>query len=123
MPDKRRQKVGFHVMHADGGHVEAEGQRTAHHRADHQSADQAGARRERHRIDVHRTAAGVVEERVQQRHDLAHVVAGCEFRHHAAVQGVQFDLAVEGVGEQAGARVVEGDAGLVAGCLDAEDQH
>ena len=108
-------------MHADGRHVEAEGQRAADHGADHQSPDQSRAGCERHRIDVRPPSPGIVEERVQQGHDLADMVAGGEFRHHAAVAGVQFDLAVERVRKQPGAGVVERDAGLVAGCLDAED--
>ena len=55
------------------------------------------------------------------------MVAAGQFGHHAAVFGVQGDLAVDRVGTQAvgarAGRVVHGHAGLIAGGFDAEDAH
>ena len=55
--------------------------------------------------------------------DAPDVVAGGELRNDPAVLGVHGDLGVQGVREQPATRVVEGDAGLVAGGFDAEDEH
>jgi hypothetical protein len=50
------------------------------------------------------------------------VVAAGQFRHHAAVFGMQGDLAVDRVGTQPGAarqgRIVDGHTGLIAGSFD-----
>ncbi len=43
--------------------------------------------------------------------------------HHPPVGHVHVDLGVQGVGQQAGLAVEQGEAGLVAGGLDAQDQH
>ena len=51
------------------------------------------------------------------------MVARGELRNDAAVVGVHRDLGVQGVGEQPASGVVEGDAGLVAGGFDTEDDH
>ena len=51
------------------------------------------------------------------------MVARGQFRHHAAVGLVHRHLRMHGMGEQAALRVVEGDAGFVAGGFDAEDKH
>jgi hypothetical protein len=47
------------------------------------------------------------------------MVAGGQFRDHAAVAGVDLDLAVDRMGQQALAVALGGDAGLGAGGLDA----
>jgi hypothetical protein len=51
------------------------------------------------------------------------MVAGGELGHHAAVFGMQLDLAVEGVGEQTPRAVVNSDAGLIAGRFDTQNPH
>ena len=64
--------------------------------------------------------SGLGQGLADQRQQLAHVVARGQFGHHAAIFGVQFDLAVQGVREQAALAVVDGHPGFVAGGLDAE---
>ena len=64
-----------------------------------------------------------LQHALDQRDDAPDVVARRELRHHAAVVLVHGDLRMQRVREQAGVRVVHGDAGLVAGGLDAEDAH
>jgi hypothetical protein len=51
------------------------------------------------------------------------VVARRNFRYDASVNGMQVDLAVQGVSEQAMLRGIERDAGLVATGFDAENVH
>jgi hypothetical protein len=55
------------------------------------------------------------------------VVARGELGNDASVVGVHLDLTVQGLSEQAGYGVAfgfdEGDAGFVAGGLDAQDAH
>jgi len=68
-------------------------------------------------------APGLREGLPGQRHDPADVVAGGEFGHHPAVEGVQVDLGVQRLAQHAALAVVEGDAGLVAGGFDAESEH
>ena len=63
------------------------------------------------------------EHLLDQRHDAPDVVARRELGHDAAVVVVHRDLRVQRVREQPRARVVDGDAGLVAGGFDAEDAH
>jgi hypothetical protein len=51
------------------------------------------------------------------------MVARGELVDDTAIERVELDLRVQGVAQQALARVVEGDAGLVARGLDAEDEQ
>ena len=74
-------------------------------------------------IDILDPAVRLRERGAGKRQQAADVVARGELRHHAAVERVQLHLRVQRVGEQPVARVVQRHAGLVAGSLDAEDQH
>ena len=65
----------------------------------------------------------LVQDLAQEGQGLADVIAGGQLGHHASVFGMDPDLAVDGVGDQARPGVVDGDAGLVAGGFDAEDAH
>ena len=118
--DERRKQMRFHVVDADGGDAEAGGEEAAEGRADHECTDEAGAGGEGNAAEFPRGAACLLEDLCHQRHDLLDVVPGGELRHHAAALGVQFHLAVERLRAQTLVAVVEGDAGLVAGSLDAE---
>ena len=51
------------------------------------------------------------------------MVARGQFRYHAAIITVQIDLAVQGMGQQTALGIIYGDAGFVAGGLNAENFH
>ncbi len=51
------------------------------------------------------------------------MVARGQFGHDAAVGLVQIDLGMDGMRQQPAPRIVEGQAGFVAGGFDAEYQH
>ena len=67
--------------------------------------------------------AGLLQRVADERQGAADMVARGKFRYHAAVLGVHLDLRVQSVRKQAAFRIVERDAGFVAGGFDAEDQH
>ena len=74
-------------------------------------------------VEVGERESGVREHPPGQRNDAAHVVARRELRHDAAVGFVHRHLRVQRVGDEAAARVVDREAGFVAGGFDAEDAH
>ena len=51
------------------------------------------------------------------------MIPGGQFRHHATITGMDFDLTVDGMGEHTAAAGIDGDAGFVAGGFDAQDAH
>jgi ABC-type multidrug transport system fused ATPase/permease subunit len=113
----------FEVMDADDRLAQRVAQRVGDARADEQRAGEArplgagdGVERRLRRIRLG-------QHRLDQRHEPADVIARREFRHHAAVARVQVDLRMQPVREQPRRRVVDGDAGFVAGGFDAEDAH
>jgi hypothetical protein len=103
--------------------VEGEGVGLGRRHPDQQRPGQAGADGDRDRVDVGEAdpaeGAGLLDGRVEQvdmgpRGDLG---------HHPAVAGVQGLLVGEHVGADPAAVLDQGHAGLVAGGLDAQDQH
>ena len=120
---QRCQQVALHVVYLHCRHAPGPGQAAADGAAHQQGADQSGAGGEGDAVDVVRRAVGVRQHLADQRQGLAHMITRGQLRHHAAVVGVQGDLAVQGVGQQALFGVVNGDAGFIAGGLDAEDSH
>ena len=90
----RRQQVAFHVVYRHCRHVPGERQRTPDGSADQQRAYQARPGGISHAVDIGRSQVGLFQRRLNQRHGFAHVIAGGQFRHHAAVVGVQLHLAV-----------------------------
>jgi hypothetical protein len=63
------------------------------------------------------------EDLLEQGNEFPHVIAGGQFRYHAAIVRVQVDLAVEDVCKEAGFAVVKGETCFVAGSFDAENEH
>src|SRR5690606_12382888 len=86
---------------------------------------QARAGGVRHPVQVRGRQTGLGQGLPDQAQQLAHVVAAGQLRHHAAVFGMQRDLAVDRLRKQAGTGggVVDGHAGFVAGGFDAKDTH
>jgi small subunit ribosomal protein S21 len=128
-PEERRQQVAFEVMDAERGHAQRGGECVGEG-----SAHQQGTREPRPFCigdcrKVFGAAPGVRKELSRERDDAAHVVARGELRHHAPVRLVHRDLGVHEMTKQpacplaARVRLVQGDAGFVAGRLDSEDEH
>ena len=122
-----RQQMAFHVMDADRGLVQRPRQRSGHASANEQRADQARTCGVGDAVKVTDAHARLGQSLLDQGQQFAHVVAAGQLRHHPAIFGMQRDLAVERLRQQAvRARqrgVVDGHAGLVAGSFDAEDFH
>jgi hypothetical protein len=108
---------------ADRRNAQAPGQRAAEGGAHQQRAEQPGPGGVGYGVQVGQALVRLAEHLLDQRNQLAHVVAGGELRHHAAVVGVQFHLAVQRVGQQPALGVVQRHTGFVAGGFDAQDQH
>ncbi len=66
---------------------------------------------------------GFGDDPLDQRDQMADVVARGELGNHAAVGLVQGDLRMQRVRQEPRFAVVDSDAGLVAGGFDAEDSH
>jgi len=115
--------VAFHVVDRDRRLAQRPGQGPRHPGPDQQRPDQARTGGVGDAVDVGQRQPGLGQGLADQRGQLADVVAAGQFRHHPAVFGVQRDLAVDRVRQQAitagAGGVVDGDAGLVAGGFDA----
>jgi hypothetical protein len=121
--EQRRQQMALQMMDADSRLAERVAERTGDARADQQRAGQPGALRVRDRVDVAELETGFGQHALDQRHQSPDVIARCELGHDTAELGVHRHLGMQRVRQQAGFRVVDGNAGLVAGSLDAEDAH
>ena len=76
-----------------------------------------------HRVEVVERDVRVRQRPLDDGDDLEQVLAGGDLRHDAAVAGVDVYLRGDGVGEDARAVGHDGRRRLVAGGLDAEDEH
>ncbi len=92
---QRRQQVAFHMVHADRRHIQCPGQRARHAGTDQQCADQPRPRGVGHTIQFVDAQPGLAQGLADQRQQLAHMVAAGKLRYHAAVFGMQRDLAVD----------------------------
>src|SRR5689334_15899690 len=111
------------MMDADCGKAKAESEAVREGGADEKRAREAGALRERNRVEVRLASAGAAQHIPDQRQEPPDVIARRELRYHAPVRVVERDLRVERVGEQPAGTVVDRRPGLVAGGLDAQNQH
>ena len=119
----RRQQMPFHMVYRNRRHLPREGERAADSGADQQRADQARSRRIGDSVDLLRLQVRLFQRCLNQRHGFAHVIARRQFRHYAAVIGVQFHLAVKLIGEQARFVIIDCDAGFIAGCFNTQNSH
>ncbi len=118
-----RQQVTLKVMDADDRLVPCQRQRVGDPGADQQRAGQARSLGVGDRIDRGGRDAGALQHLAEQGQHTPDMVARRQFRHHAAVCAVHLDLRVQGVGEQPLRRVVQRQAGFVAGTFDTENEH
>ena len=112
------------MVDAEGRHAERGGERVGEGGPGEQSAGKAGALRIGDRPELRNGAAGTREHVPGEGYEAPDMVARGELGDHAAVGFMHLDLGVHHVREQPPGRgVVQRHAGLVAGGLDAEDQH
>ena len=115
--------MAFHVMNADHRLAEREAERARYARADQERAGEPGPAGVGDAVEIGELRARIGQDALRERHDAPDVVARGELGHDAAVDRVHRHLRMERVGEQAAVRVVHGEAGLVAGGFDADDEH
>ncbi len=120
---RRRQQVAFEVVHADHRHAQRVTERARHAGPHQQCPDQAGSRRIGNPVNGLQREPGPGQGLLDHRQQARDVVARGEFRHHAAMRGMNGHLAENPVRDQAPVAVVDGHRGLVAGGFDAEDYH
>jgi len=90
-------------------------------RADQQRAGQTRALGVADSLQIRSLLPRLFEYRARQGDEPANVVAGREFRDHAAIGLVHGDLGMNRLGEEP--PVIKGDAGLIARGLDPKHQE
>ena len=115
---QRRQQVALQVVHADGRQPPAIGEGLRQRRAGQQRADQAGTRRIGDAAEFRRPGPGRRQGLAHQGQQAAHVIARGQLGHHAAVQPVQVDLAVESCASRPRIVVEHRHGALIAGRFD-----
>ncbi len=118
---QRCQQVAFEVVHADSRHLESESQRGGDTRAHQQCTGQPRPFGVGNAFNILKGAIRFLQHLAGERQDAADMVARGEFRHHAAVFGVHRHLGMQGVRKQAALRVVERNAGFIAGGFDSQN--
>lgn len=124
--DEMGQDVGLHVVHPNQGNAPAKGQALGEAHAHQQAAKQSGALGDRNGIDggfalqgAFAGHAGIFQDRVDERKDMALMGSGGQFRHHAPVALVDL-LACLTLRNDALA-IPEGGGCIVAGAFDAQN--
>ena len=117
------EQVRFHVVNANGGRAPGVRQAPADAGPHQQGPRQARAGGVRHAVYGVRHQPGLPQGGIDQGGNPANVISRRQFRHHAAIGVVQPRLAVQLVRQQPPVRVVDGDAGLVAGSLYPQYAH
>jgi hypothetical protein len=115
--------MAFQVMDADCRQFPAVRQRARQRRAAQQRADQAGACGVGDAVQLPGRGGGRAERISHQRQQALHVIARCQFRHHAAIHPMQVDLAPQAVGEQPALLVQHRHGAFIAGRFDCQDSH
>ena len=81
-------------MYTDGRHTQPQCQRSPGRRPYHQRSDQAWARGVGNSIHIRKLQVSLGHHFTDQRQQLAHMVAGGQFRHHTTVFRVHLDLTI-----------------------------
>jgi hypothetical protein len=121
---QRGQQMPLEVMDADGRDVQREREGMREGGAHQQGAGQAGTLGVADALELPDLSLCNVKNPPGQRHQAADMVPRGELGDDPAVGLVHGNLGMHGVREQApGLPVIQGDARLVAGGLDPEEQH
>ena len=122
-PQERREEVALEVIDADERNAARPGERLARREADEERADQPGPGRRRDEADVLEPDARGRERLLERGRQVLEVRARRDLGHDAAVARVRRELRGDHVREHPALAVEHGDRRLVAGGLDAEDDH
>ena len=120
---ERREEVPFHVMNRQGGNAQGEGQTATKGGPHQQGAHKPGPGGIGHAIEIVELPAGLGQHAFEERQKTTAVVPAGELRHHAAIGGVEVNLAMERVGDESAFRIEERETRLVAGAFDAKHAH
>ena len=80
------------VMNGDQWHIQCHGRSFCKIDSHQHGADQARCIGDRHRVDVAPGQAGLCQRLIGEAIDGLHMLAGCDLRHHTAIQLVQIHL-------------------------------
>ena len=95
----------------------------ARHQPDHDTANQARARRRGNAIEVAKAGACVLHGLGDEPVEVFDMRARRDFRHHAAIGSVFVDLRQNEIGVDTPGLVDDGNGRLVATRFDTQDQH
>ena len=113
----------FHVMHGHGRHIQGPRQSACTGGSDQQRADQSWAGCVRDAINISALQLGLIKTVLQQGPQFSNVISAGQLGHHAAVLGMQIDLAVQGMRKQTALSAVQREAGFVTGSFDANNDQ
>ena len=105
------------MMNADRRHVPRHPQSAPDGSTDEQSTDQSRACSVGNSLDLASIDTCFFDDLFDQRKRLSNMVARGELWNHAAVFGMNLDLTVEAIGEQACLAIVNGNACFIARCF------
>ena len=120
--EERGERVPLDVVARDERDAEAEGDSPRLREADEKRPDEAGAGRRDDEAHVLEPGARPLERLVQERREVRQVGPGRDLRDDPAVAAVHVDLRGDDGRDDRAVLPEEGDGGLVAGALEAEDE-
>lgn len=112
--------MAFQVMHAENGNIQREAERGGYACADQQRARQPRSLRVGYGAEIPEFLSGLGQALLQERQHAPYMIAGCEFRHHAAIFAVHFRLGIKRMAQQPALGMVKRNPCFVAGCFDSE---
>ena len=115
--------MAFEMVNADHRFSKRVPKRARNPRTDQQRPRESRPLRVRDAVEIGEREAGFCKRSLGQRDNALHMIARRELRHDTAVRLVHGHLRVQRVGNETALGVVNGDAGLIAGSLKAEDAH
>jgi hypothetical protein len=121
--EQRRQKVTFEMVYPDCRDSQRIPQAVGDARTHQQRTRETRPLRVCNRSKFLDRVTGSSQNLAGERQNPPHVVARGEFRNNAPIGGVERDLGVQHIAEQAPFRIVECNAGLVARGFYSQDQH
>src|SRR5579863_4648971 len=121
--EERCEDMSVQVIHAVDRLVERECERFGCRDADDEATDQPGALRYRNRVDLGKPLAGASKGIVDGGREQSDVLAARNFRNDPTIFFVKGVLICRNAGENEPPVANDGGRGIVAGRLDAEDEH
>lgn len=122
MLHKHGEDVAFEVIDGEEGFAQGEGEGFGTGDADKQSTGEPGAGGDGDGVELTGGCSGACQGFPDNGNDVAEVLAAGELRNHAAVEGMEVNLAGDNRGEGLSAVPDHGGRCLVTGGLNAEDE-